>query len=241
MAFDLKGPISPASIGGARYILFATCALTRYRFVYFPKVKQIAEYMHDVQLQIKKKGGEMKIAKSDNGGEFVNRQLEQHFLDSGVEHECTSPHSPHQNGIAERTNRFICELSIALIIDAGVPLYLWPYAVAYVVYISNRMPNKALNLHSTAYVAIHRHIPDVSRLRTFGCTAYMHLPDNEQLTFGPRAVKGIFVGVVENSLAYLIYVPAKRRVYMSGHVTFNEDLSTKRELTRTRRFQSNDE
>jgi hypothetical protein len=199
--------------------------------VYFPKVKQIAEYMHDVQLQIKKKGGEMKIAKSDNGGEFVNTQLEQHFLNSGVEHECTSPHSSHQNGIAERTNRFICELSIALIIDAGVPLYLWPYAVAYVVYISNRMPNKALNLHSTAYVAIHGHIPDVSRLRTFGCTAYMHLPDNEQSTFGPRAVKGIFVGVVENSLAYLIYVPAKRRVYMSGHVTFNEDLSSRRELT----------
>ncbi len=123
----------------------------------------------------------MKIAKSDNGGEFVNTQLEQNCLISEVEHECTSPYSAHQNGIAERTNHFTCELSIALITDAGVPLYLLPCVVAYVVYISNRVPKKALNLHSTAFVAIHRHIPDVSRLRTFGCTAFMHLPDNEQL------------------------------------------------------------
>ena len=168
MCFDLKGPIYPPSIGKAIYILFATCDVCSYRFVYFPKSKEIGEYMRDVYLQIKRLGGTMKYVKTDNGGEFCNKEIETFYLEQHMTHETTSPHTPHQNGKAERTNRTVCELAVALMLDAHTPAYLWTYAIKYAVYVLNRFVNKALLLRSTPFIEVHKMVPSVHRLRTFG-------------------------------------------------------------------------
>jgi hypothetical protein len=55
--------------------------------------------------------------------------------------------------------------------------------------------------------------------------AFIHLPRNKQPSFGPRAVKGTFVGYDPHSLAYVVKV--NKSFYRSGHVKFNEDLSSR--------------
>ena len=87
--------------------------------------------------------------------------------------------------------------------------------------------NKALELKSTPYFEVHNAIPDVSHLRTFGCDAYVTIPDSLRNSYGVKADKGIFVGYDDNSLAYKVYMPDKRSIIKSGHVVFNEDLSSR--------------
>lgn len=145
------------------------------------------------------------------------------FLDNHVHHERTSPYSPHQNAIAERSNRTVFELAAAIMYDANTPLMLWEYAVSTVIHVLNLMPNKALHLISTPYIDIFGRAADVSHLRVFGCDAYLLHPEHKRPTFGLRALKGIFIGYDTTSLSYLIY--HNRKVYKSKDVTFNEDIS----------------
>ena len=163
--------------------------------------------------------------KSDNGTEFVNEDVQELFLHNNIHHERTSPYSPHQNAIAERSNRTVFELAAAIMYDSNAPLMLWEYAINTVIYVLNLMPNKVLGLKSTPYLNMFGHPADLSHLRVFGCDAYLLLPEHKRPAFGLRAIKGIFVGYDSNSLSYLIYY--NRKVYKSKDVTFNEDLSSR--------------
>jgi hypothetical protein len=161
--------------------------------------------------------------KSDCGGEFVNAEMSTMLGDLSVFHSTTSPYSPHQNGIAERSNRTIFDLAAACMHACGLAIKFWTHSVAYVVHTLNYLPNFALNLQSTPYLKVFGNVPDVGYFRVFGCDAYMVLPDTKRPSFGLRAVKGIFVGYNHpHSLSYKILY--KGTIYDSGHVYFNEDL-----------------
>ena len=72
---------------------------------------------------------ELLIFKSDNGTEFVNSEMREFLMEETIHHETTSPHTPHQNGIAERTNRTIAEAAVAMLLDSKSPFHLWNYAM----------------------------------------------------------------------------------------------------------------
>ena len=230
VAWDVKGPIRPATLGGARYLLLGTCVVSNKRFVYLLRTKdETAEYVLKAALEIKGHGGTLKIVKSDNGGEFVSDQFRNALLSNNITYETTSPHTPHQNGKAERSNRSQCELAVACMHAANAEPHLWGWAVTTVVFITDRMPTRATDMRTSAYFEIHGQPADLSRLRVWGCDAFIHLPRNKQPSFGPRAVKGTFVGYDPHSLAYIVKV--NKTFYRSGHVKFNEDLSSRQPLT----------
>jgi hypothetical protein len=163
--------------------------------------------------------------KSDNGTEFVNTDMELLLDKHGVFHSTTSPYTPHQNAIAERSNRTIFDLAAACMHACGISIKHWTHAVSYVIHTLNHVPNKALSLTSTPYIQVFKAIPNVSYFRTFGCDAYLVLPEHKRPSFGLRAVKGIFIGYCHPfSLAYKILYNGT--IYHTGHVYFNEDLST---------------
>jgi len=56
----------------------------------------------------------------------------------GILHQTTCPYSPQQNGVAERKNRHILEVTKSLSIDGNVPSHLWGEAVRSVVYLINQ-------------------------------------------------------------------------------------------------------
>jgi hypothetical protein len=171
-----------------------------------------SEYLHDNNIPIE--------FKSDNGSEFVNHDLQDLFNNNNVSHERTSPYSPFQNGIAERSNRTVFELSSTLMTDANTPLYLWEYAVSTVIHTLNLLPNKALNLISTPFIELFHRPADVSHLRIFGCPAYTLLQEHERPVIGVRSVKCTFVGYDEHSLSYLVYY--NHKVHKSRDVVFLE-------------------
>ena len=237
-AVDLKGPL-PLSIKKTRYICLFTCTCTRYRKAYHLKTKnETADAIKDFLNSMKRLNQivthidfQVTTLKSDNGTEFINAEVREILRNENVNHQTSSPYSPFQNGIAERSNLTIVELAVASMLGGNVPMYLYPYAIDAVIFILTVMPCEALNMQSTPHIELFNEIPDISWLRAYGCDAYIHLPDHQRASFGARAVKGILIGygLLEepSSLAYLIYYPPNRTVYKCGHAHFNEDLSTR--------------
>ena len=61
--------------------------------------------------------------RSDHGGEFENS----HFIDfcktHGIRHEFSSPRTPQQNGVVERRNRILEEMSRTMLCENSLPKY----------------------------------------------------------------------------------------------------------------------
>ena len=47
--------------------------------------------------------------RTDNGGEYMSTDFQAYLASKGIEHQPTIPHSPQQNGVAERVNRTLME------------------------------------------------------------------------------------------------------------------------------------
>ena len=60
--------------------------------------------------------------KSDRGTEFVKTDMENLLDDNRIFHSTTSPHSPHQTGIAERSNRTVFDLAAAYMHACGMAI-----------------------------------------------------------------------------------------------------------------------
>ena len=70
--------------------------------------------------------------------------------------------------------------------------------------------------------------PDISHLRIFGCSVYIHIPKEKRSKLEPSGKKGTFVGYSETSKAYQIYIPIQRQIEVSRDVTFDEKASFRR-------------
>jgi transposase InsO family protein len=128
----------------------------------------------------------------------------QNFLkENGIHHETTVPHSPQQNGIAERMNRTLQEAALSMILHAGVSKSFWAEAVCSAAYIRNRVITTATGV--TPYERWYGKKPDVSNFRVFGCTAYAHVPDSSRQKLDQKAVKMRFVGYSLTQKGYRLY------------------------------------
>lgn len=82
----------------------------------------------------------MKVLRTDNGTEYVNKGLEEFLKKEGVKHQTTVPYIPQQNGLAERLNRTIVERARTMLVDAELEKPFWAEAVSAAVYLINRSP-----------------------------------------------------------------------------------------------------
>src|SRR6202521_650990 len=221
---DLWGPAPVQTITGTRYVITFTDDKSHWAWVAFLKCKSdaFAAFKEWLIFAEKQTGLQLYIFRTDNGGEFLTKEWRQMLKDRGIHHETTSPDTPEQNGDAERQNRTIFDRVCTVLIDAGLPLFLFAEAVNYIVHTKNRNSTSALT-NTTPYEVQFNKKPDISRLRPFGCKAYVydHSPNRKKLS--PRAFEGIFVGYADSQKAYRIYIPEKRTVICSVHVRFDEN------------------
>ena len=62
--------------------------------------------------------------RTDNGGEFCNKELQEFFHSKGIQHQLTTSHQSWQNEGVERAHRSIQEKIRTLLIGGRVPLFL---------------------------------------------------------------------------------------------------------------------
>ena len=170
----------------------------------------------------KQTGKNIRILRTENGGEFESRHFEDFCKEEGIKRQLTVPYNPQQNGVAERKNKTICETTKAMMYDIDLPISLWAEGTRTVVYIQNRCPHAILK-DKTPEEIFTGEKPEVGHLRIFGCQVYIHVPKEKRMKLEPSGKKGVFVGYRETSKAYRIYIPGTRLIEVNRDVTFHED------------------
>ena len=160
--------------------------------------------------------------RSDQGGEFLSAEFSKFLEERGIDHQLTAPHTPQQNGVAERANRTVAEAARAMLQGAGMKNGFWECAVSTAVHVRNRAPSRANN-----YISPHERLfggaPDLSYLRTFGCLAYRHIT-TMRTKLDPTSERLVFVGYEGSSKSYKLWNPQTHSFVVSTDVTFEETI-----------------
>jgi transposase InsO family protein len=193
---DVGGPITPVSLGGARYYVTFTDDYSRATWIYFMKTKGecLGKMQELVKLLHTDTGLKVKRIRSDNGGEYSSAACKAFYKKKGIKWEPTVPYAPEQDGVAERVNRTILDRLRAIIADTGLRKDLWAEALSTVVYLKNRSPTTANKDSKTPFEIWYGRKPALGHLREVGCQAYYHLPKTGQKKLDPRGQKAVFIG-----------------------------------------------
>ena len=218
---DVCGKLDTKSLGGAEYFLTFIDYKSRYTWVYFLSSKdqvfaKFVEWKTNVELST---GQKVKTLRTDNGGEYTSKQFDTYLKKEGVRHELTIPKTPEQNGVAERMNRTLIEMTRAMIYE--MPHKFWAEAVNTAVYLKNRSPTAAIP-GMTPYEALKGEKPDVSDLKSFGCDCYVHVPKDERRKLDSKSRKCMFMGYGECVKGFRVYDTQKVKIMHSRDVIFNE-------------------
>ena len=131
----------------------------------------------------------------------------------GILHETSIPKTPQQNGTSERQNPIIIESARSMITATNQSRELWAEASNYAVYLKkNRLIGKALP-GMMPYEAWFGRKPNLSHLRMFGCSAYMHIPADERYKLCPKTRKCVFVGYCETQKGFRQRDSLLRRIF----------------------------
>jgi hypothetical protein len=144
---DVWGPSGVSSLNGYRsFVTFIDCC-TRVTWVYVLRNKNdVFECFVDFHNMIRTQyNAVMKIFRTDNGTKYVNKEFDEYLSSFGIIHQTTCPGTSEQNGLAERKNRHLLEVTRCLMISMNVPKFLWSEAVMTAAYLINRMPSRMLN------------------------------------------------------------------------------------------------
>ncbi|KAI5328264.1 hypothetical protein L3X38_027661 [Prunus dulcis] len=154
------------------------------------------QFYHMVETQFHAR---IQVLQYDNGGEFLNHDLNKFLQDHGIIHQRSCPYTPQQNGMAERKNRHLLEVVRASLFGANMPRSFWGEAILSATYLINRIPSSILNFQTPLQTLYHHiQIPPTKNLepRIFGCVVFVHLHDHQRSKLDPRAEKCIGDGVL---------------------------------------------
>ncbi|KAL4020423.1 hypothetical protein IC575_019199 [Cucumis melo] len=73
-------------------------------------------------------GCKIQMVRSDNGKEYVSAEFDKFCEDSGIKHQLTAPYTPQQNGVSERRNRYIMEMTRCMLHEKSLPKKFWASA-----------------------------------------------------------------------------------------------------------------
>ena len=218
---DVCGPMSISSLGGSRYFVTFIDDYSHYTQVYFIKHKsevleKFKEYVNHVTNAT---GKQVKVLRSDNGGEYCSKEFTSYLKEKGIAHQLTVPYTPQQNGVAERMNRTLVESARSMMSHAALPTNFWAEAINTAVYLRNRSPTKSLE-GVTPYECLFHQKPDVSHLKVFGCLAFLHIPDKLCKKFDEKCQRVVFVGYPEGTKANKLYDPSSQKFISGRDVVF---------------------
>ncbi|GJR03598.1 retrovirus-related pol polyprotein from transposon TNT 1-94 [Tanacetum coccineum] len=159
---DLFGPSAVRSYGGNRYTLVIVDDYSRYTWTRFLKDKteafdQFKIFSKKIQNQL---GCTIVSIRTDHGREFDNEVQFGEFCNAnGITHNFSAPRTPQSNGVVERKNRTLQEMSRTMLNEQSLPQKFWCNAVDTSTYILNRILIRAI-LGKTPYELLKESLRD---------------------------------------------------------------------------------
>lgn len=220
----LCGPITPPTAGRNRYIFVLIDDYSRYMWSILLREKgetfdKFKIFKAIVEGETKKT---IKTLRMDRGGEFTSNEFRAFCEKSGINRHLTSPYSPQQNGVVERRNRTLLEMTRSILKHMSVPNYLWEEGVRHSTYLINRVATRVLK-SQTPYEALKGQKPNVEHLRVFGCIGYAKTNSPYLRKLDDRTRTLVHLGTEPGSKAYRLFDPMNRRLVVSRDVVFDEN------------------
>ena len=211
---DLMGPMDTAAVSGKwRYSLVITDDYSRHAWTCHltSKDQTAAKFKSWVPMIQKKLGRRIGYFRSDRGGEFMSAEFSTILEEYGITRETSAPYTPQQNGLAERMNQTLVGGARAMLQHSGLSRGFWAEALDTATHVFNRAPRKGLGWR-TPYELLFGRIPDVSHLRVFGCSVWVHQEKGKK--WDPNSKAMVFIGYEPGSKAYRIWNPESRSVVL---------------------------
>jgi hypothetical protein len=205
---DICSPLPPSYGNFSYYILFIDC-YSRFITLFLMKTRNKALSLF-TQFQTTAEnfcGVKVKTLRVDNAPELIQGQMENYCKTKGITYEKTVPDSPPQNSVAERTNLTICSMAHAMLIDANLRDFFWPFAVLTATHIKQRVPHSSLPQGITPFHLWFKTRPNLSYLRPFGTKCTTRVITNHLTKFQARGETGRLLGYAKDAKGYLIWVP----------------------------------
>ncbi|KAA0040677.1 pol protein [Cucumis melo var. makuwa] len=108
-------------------------------------VTEVAHVFWKFKARVENESGcKIQIVRYDNGKEYSSAEFDKFCEDLGIKHQLTAPYTPQQNGVSERRNRYIMEMTICMLHENSLPKKFWAEAANTVVFLQNRLPTIAV-------------------------------------------------------------------------------------------------
>lgn len=221
---DTCGPMEETSVGGSKYFVVFKDDYSKYRIVYFVKNKEeIKKCIRNFVARVENEtGNTIKIFRSDNGTEFINKEVQDMFQAKGIIHQTSIPYTPEQNGNAERENRTLVEAARTMLCAKNLPKKLWAEAINTAAYVINRTGKSSVPT-KTPYELWSNKTYDINNLKIFGTTVFVHIPKVQRKKWDPKGEKGFLMGYGETTKGYRVYFPCRNSVETRRDIVFIEN------------------
>ena len=133
-------------------------------------------------------GVPIKTIRTDGDGKYTSREFISFCSDANILREKIAAYLAFQNGFAERCNRSILEKTWSMILEVGLPSFLWAELAKTLVYPLNHSPTHANSTHTSEEI-FSRKIPNLRHLRAIGCLTFVHVPYRYRNKLQQRAKK----------------------------------------------------
>ncbi|GJZ00013.1 retrovirus-related pol polyprotein from transposon TNT 1-94 [Tanacetum coccineum] len=221
---DLFGPSAIRSYGGNLYTLVIVDDYSRYTWTRFLKTK--TEAFEQFEISSKKVQNQLGCfivsIMTGHNREFDNDVQFGEFCNAnGITHNFLALRTPQSNGVVERKDMTLQEMSRKMLNKQSLPQNFWCNAVDTSTYILNRILIRAI-LVKTPYELLRGRKHTLDCFKVFGSKCFI-LNTKDYLTkFDPNSYEGVFLGYSQNSKAYIILNKHTMKIEESLNVTFDE-------------------
>lgn len=215
--------VGTATHSGYQYWVTFIDDYSRFRVVYPMKTKDMVfdSFKRFKAYAENHLGHKIDTLRDDKGGEYMSNEFLRFTDECGISRQHTVRNRPQQNGVAERANRTLDERITAMLNESGLSKAFWGECLAALVHIWNRCPTSAVE-KKTPFELWHGKKPDVSHLRIWGCTAYVHVQKDKRNALGSHMEKCIFIGYPAGYKGWKFYNPTTKKTVISERAEFDE-------------------
>ncbi|KAD0079197.1 hypothetical protein E3N88_44807 [Mikania micrantha] len=166
-------------------------------------------------------GRGIKVLRTDQVGEFTSKEFNEFYEYEGITRQLTTPYTPQHNGIIERRNQTILNLTRSILKAMNMPQSFWVEAIRHLIFLLDRLPIKFMK-NQTSYEVLKGKRPNLEHLRVFGCIGHVKIPTIHTKKLDNRSEKMIHLGAEEGSKAYRMFDVNSGRIILSRDVKFQE-------------------
>jgi len=219
---DIKGPMDMMSIGKHLYFLILVDDYSGLTVAYPMKRKSDALkfYRGFSEQAWNQTGKRISYPRCDNAKEFLTSAFNENHSTQGTVLQDIPNYTPELNGTVERNIRTVMNMMRSMLKGAGLPKNLWAEAIIAACYIKNRFTSSN---KSTPHELWFGTKPDVSGLRIYGCTAFVHVPKEKKKALDDQSEECILTGYGSGNI-YRLLTKKTRKLIIARDVKFDDCL-----------------